>query len=228
MKIDRHGQAKILTQAEIHLLFSQGLQSDRSRALFGICLFTACRIREACTLRTADAYDLKGHVLPVLIIRKGNTKGKLATRTIPIIDDLRRLLINYHPGWKEVYLFPGRFGSHIDPDSADKILRKATHRVGLIGVSSHSFRRTALTMMSDNGTPLRVIQEVSGHRNLEQLQAYIEVRDEQVLGAVTGLSMLSPVSESGKYRFPGIHPTPNPPSSLAKNDLDSTQDSHEL
>jgi integrase len=51
-------------------------------------------------------------------------------------------------------------------------------RVGLIGVSSHSFRRTALTQMSNNGTPLRVIQEVSGHRNLEQLQVYIEVRDE--------------------------------------------------
>jgi hypothetical protein len=92
---------------------------------------------------------------------------------------LRILLTNYHPGWKEVYLFPGRFGGHLDPDSADKALRKAIKRVGLIGVSSHSFRRTALTMMSDNGTPLRIIQEVSGHRNLEQLQAYIEVRGAQ-------------------------------------------------
>ena len=55
--------------------------------------------------------------------------------------------------------------------------------------------------MSSNGTPLRVIQEVSGHRNLEQLQTYIEVRDEQVLGAVTGLSMLSPVTDSGKYKL---------------------------
>jgi hypothetical protein len=27
MKIDRHGQAKILTQSEIQLLFSQGLQT---------------------------------------------------------------------------------------------------------------------------------------------------------------------------------------------------------
>jgi hypothetical protein len=31
----RHGQAKILTQAEIQLLFSQGLESDRDRALCG-------------------------------------------------------------------------------------------------------------------------------------------------------------------------------------------------
>jgi integrase/recombinase XerD len=58
--------------------------------------------------------------------------------------------------------------------------------------------------MSDNHVPLRVIQEVSGHRNLEQLQAYIEVRDEQVLGAVTGLSMLSPIPQSEKCAFPGL------------------------
>jgi len=49
---------------------------------------------------------------------------------------------------------------------------------------------------------------VSGHRNLEQLQAYIEVRDDQVLGAVTGLSLLSPMPDSGKYVYPGVKETP--------------------
>ncbi len=208
MKVDRHGKAKILSQAEIQLLFSQGFQTPRDRALFGICLFTACRLREACTLYTIDAYEPTGKVRPVLIIRKANTKGKLATRTIPIIDDLRSLLTNYHPSSGQPYLFPGRFNGYLDPDSADKSLRKAMKRVGLIGVSSHSFRRTALTQMSNNGTPLRVIQEVSGHRNLEQLQVYIEVRDDQVLGAVTGLSMLSPMPDSGKYRYPGLDNQP--------------------
>jgi integrase/recombinase XerD len=59
--------------------------------------------------------------------------------------------------------------------------------------------------MSDAGIPLRIIQEVSGHRSLEQLQAYIEVRDEQVLGAVTALSMLSPVeADVRKYRYPDV------------------------
>jgi integrase/recombinase XerD len=59
--------------------------------------------------------------------------------------------------------------------------------------------------MSDAGIPLRIIQEVSGHRSLEQLQTYIEVRDEQVLGAVTALSMLSPVGEEvRKYGYPDV------------------------
>jgi integrase/recombinase XerD len=49
--------------------------------------------------------------------------------------------------------------------------------------------------MSNAGIPLRVIQEISGHRNLEQLQRYLEVTDAQVLGAVASLAMLSPVAE---------------------------------
>lgn len=85
MKIDRHGQAKILTPEEIQLLFSEGLTAPRDRALFGICLYTACRIREACTLRTADVYNRKGVMRPEIIIRKGNTKGKLATRTVKTV-----------------------------------------------------------------------------------------------------------------------------------------------
>jgi integrase/recombinase XerD len=51
--------------------------------------------------------------------------------------------------------------------------------------------------MSNAGIPLRVIQEISGHRNLEQLQKYLEVSDQQVLGAAASLAMLSPVGRTG-------------------------------
>ncbi|MHC5827022.1 MAG: tyrosine-type recombinase/integrase, partial [Nostoc sp.] len=117
----------------------------------------------------------------------------------------RRLLVEYYPMAGDVYLFPGRSDGHISEDSAARILREACQQVDIFGVSSHSFRRTALTQMSNAGIPLRVIQEISGHRNLEQLQRYLEVSDSQVLGAAAALSMLSPVGENvGKYRFPDI------------------------
>ena len=66
----------------------------------------------------------------------------------------------------------------------------------IIGVSTHSFRRTVLTQISNAGIPLRIIQEISGHRNLEQLQKYLEVSDSQVLGAAAMLSMLSLVTKT--------------------------------
>ncbi|MFM6398465.1 tyrosine-type recombinase/integrase, partial [Planktothrix sp.] len=69
-----------------------------------------------------------------------------------------------------------------------------------------------LTQMSNAGIPLRTIQEISGHRNLEQLQQYLEVQPEQVRGAIAALSMLSPVNDSRdvKSLFPDIH-TPQTP-----------------
>jgi integrase/recombinase XerD len=59
----------------------------------------------------------------------------------------------------------------------------------------------ALTQLSNAGIPLRVIQEISGHNNLEQLQKYLEVKPEQVRGAVAALSMISHSGEScdGSY-----------------------------
>ncbi|MHC5917024.1 MAG: tyrosine-type recombinase/integrase [Nostoc sp.] len=213
MRINRHGRAKVLTQSEIQLIFSDGLDNDRDRSLFGVCLFSACRIRECCTLLTQDIYTPKGVVRPRLIIRKSNSKGKLATRSIPVIEDLRRLLVEYYPLAGDDYLFPGRSDGHISEDSASRILRGACKQAGIIGVSTHSFRRSALSAMSNAGIPLRVIQEISGHRNLEQLQRYLEVTDAQVLGAAAALSMLSPVDRSGveletnqKFEFDAQHP----------------------
>ena len=200
MKIDRHGRAKILTTAEIQLLFNKGLETPRDRALFGICLYTACRINEACTIHSVDVYDTVGRVRTELTIRKGNTKGKLATRGIPVLEDLRRRLVTYQPPDPHGYLFPGRHGrGHLLADSASWLLRGACKRVGIEGVSTHSFRRTALTQMSNAGIPLRIIQEVSGHRTLDELQKYLEVKPEQIRGAIAALSMLSPVESETVY-----------------------------
>jgi len=202
MKRDRHGKGKILATDEIQLLFSEGLACHRDRCLFAVALFSAARINEVCTLLTEDVFDRQASVRSHLTIRKGNTKGKLTTRTIPIIEDLRSILKTYQPLSGSPYLFPGRYGyGHMTSDSAARILRKACARVGIEGASTHSFRRTALTLMSDTNIPLKVIAEVSGHRNLGQLQAYLEVRPSQVLGAVASLSILSPVSEGGKRKL---------------------------
>ncbi len=188
MKIDRHGKAKVLSQAEIQLLFGQGLQNNRDCALFGICLYCCCRINEACTLSVSDTYDQSGRVRTELIIRKGNTKGKLATRAIPVIEDLRVLLNAYQSRVERGYLFPGRHGrGHIHPDSADKILRAALIELRIEGASTHSFRRTCLTQMHKSGVPLKVIQQISGHRTLAALQKYLEVLDEDLEAAVDTL-----------------------------------------
>lgn len=217
VKVNGHGKAKILSHDEIQILFNEGLHNLRDRVIFAVCLFTAARINEAVTLYTQDVYDRKGNVRVELTFRKSNTKGKLATRTIPVIDELRGYLERYRPEAGRKWLFPGGVfredqTTHINPRSASRVLHKAFQRVNIDGASTHSMRRTALTMMSNAGIPLRTIQEVSGHRNLEQLQQYLEVQPEQVRGAVSILSMLSPVDETPVNIDVYVHnPTPQTP-----------------
>jgi integrase/recombinase XerD len=179
MKVAGNGQGKILTPEELKLLFVKGFVSSRDRALFGICLFTGCRVSEALALQTSD---IKGGTLT---FRKSTTKGKLKTRVVDIQPGLAQLLTEYQtsPG----ALFPGMRGRSLTLTRfmADKILKAACDRVLLVGVSTHSFRRTALTMMSSAGIPLRVIQEISGHNDLGTLQRYLEVSPEQKRRAVS-------------------------------------------
>ena len=178
MKVAGNGQGKILTPEELRRLFTDGFTRERDRALFGICLFTGCRVSEALALQTSD---IKGGTLT---FRKSTTKGKLKTRVVDIQPGLTQLLAEYptSPG----ALFPGMRGRSLTLTRfmADKILKAACDRIGLVGVSTHSFRRTALTMMSSAGIPLRVIQEISGHNDLGTLQRYLEVSPEQKRQAV--------------------------------------------
>ncbi len=186
-KIDRHGKAAILTAQQITQLFDC-LGSDRNRALFGCCLYLGCRISEACSLQTVDVYASGGEVRSQIQIRRGNTKGKIATRTIDTHPKLLELLSKHNPGSVWVFQSRSHYWRHLDPDSADWILRQACKKAGLEGVSTHSFRRTALTALSSSGVPLRVIQEVSGHCALNELQKYLEVSPEQVKSAIANLN----------------------------------------
>jgi len=157
-----------------------------------------------------------------MVIRKGNSKGKLGTRTIPIIQELRLLLETY----EYPYLFPSRHlnhrWKHANPEAASHRFQEACSLVGIIGASAHSLRRSALTQMSNAGIPLRIIQEISGHHNLEQLQKYLEVRPDQVHGAVSALSTLSYVR---KTTYPDSAPpspqNPLPPEQLSQGLSDS-------
>ena len=49
-------------------------------------------------------------------------------------------------------------------------------------------RRTALTRLHQQGVPLRIIQEISGHKSLATLQKYLEVTESEKENALGLLS----------------------------------------
>ena len=190
MKVNKFGRAAILTPTQITLLFEEGFTKPRDRALFGVCLYAAARIDEACTLLRGDIIGIRG-VRSVLVIRSYNTKGKQSTREIQVHPQLKEYIEEHHrtDRWHtRPLLFPGRHGrGSIHKASADKILRDVCLKLEIEGVSTHSFRRTALTRMSDKGVPLRHIQAISGHKTLAALERYLGVTEQQKQSAIATL-----------------------------------------
>ena len=175
MKINRFNRARVLTTAELDALHAH-LPGPHA-VVASVLRRTGSRISEALALRWK-------YVTPSSIVLIAPTvKGRTKTRSIP----LHPLLAEELDAWKlvanpdnnpEAWVFPGRHaGEHLTRRAFDHALRRAVKELGLQGTSTHSFRRSFLTSCSQNGVPLRNIQSISGHSNLQVLANYIEVSD---------------------------------------------------
>jgi integrase/recombinase XerD len=85
------------------------------------------------------------------------------------------------------YLFPGRFGQHMTTQAADKALRQACDYLGLQGVNTHSFRRSLLTKMHNQGHSLRTLQQITKHSDIGNLAKYLDVGQQEADAALCSL-----------------------------------------
>ena len=119
--------------------------------------------------------------------RKARPDGTRETRQISLHKDLISYLANYeHPesGW----LFPGRADhKHITYDSVYQYWQEKFLELGLDnrGFSCHSTRRWFITELVRSGTHPKVIQKITGHKNLNIVMDYAEVSDETIKNALS-------------------------------------------
>lgn len=181
------GQAKILSSKEIESLFKI-LATNRDKTLFALGIYTGMRIGEIIRLEQEQVFTDEGvrYQLTVKRLKKKST----VYSDIPIHSKLRQLLKEYRNEVRhDFWLFPSSesVDGHISRARAHEILAAAFQTLKLDGASTHSMRRSCLTYMSRAGIPLRTIQEISGHSNLGQLQAYLQVDPEDKHKAISVL-----------------------------------------
>ena len=168
-KVNRHGQARHLTEADLALLFD-ALPDEKWQCIFAIAYFTGSRISEVLSLDVSDIGS------DSILIRRANTKTK-KTRTANLVPGLKPFLEAYDAP-ESGYLFPARHNSksakHISRQAADQVLREACGYVGLDGVSTHSFRRSFATNLNKQGVSLAKIARLLGHESATMTARYIE------------------------------------------------------
>ncbi len=177
-KVNGRGQAKILTPDELEQVI--GLAREPYRLAIAIAAYTGCRMGEAIALR---AENLKNDAIVFTRTKTGET------RAIPMHPKLKALLAESKLP-SSGYLFPSNGGKtlpHITRQAVDKELRAVAEGLGLEGVGTHSFRRTALTAMKNAHTPLANIAAISGHKSLNELARYLDVSEGDKVNAIAAL-----------------------------------------
>ena len=188
MKVDRNGAATVLTPAGLDALLDAA-PSPRYRALWAVQRWTAGRIGECLALTWGD-------VNGAITFRRANTKTG-TTRQVPTSARLEAELQTYraawaaehgHPPTKVEALFPaaGSTTTTMSRQAADKALRATSTALGMLGVSTHSFRRSFATGALQRGVDLPTIQRVTGHKSLGSLGHYLEVDPADVAAAIEG------------------------------------------
>ena len=180
------GKAAVISPADMERLFSEdGFQTDRDRALFGLCRYTAARISEVCQMKLSDVCLPDGTVKAAIVFRAATTKGNYGQKTVKVAPALVALLAVYDLPKRGEYLFPGRHGlGHINPISASQLFKAVCDRLGLQHVSTHSLRRTAIVRLREAGFLLEEIQQISGHKSLDGLSHYLSVSESRLETAV--------------------------------------------
>jgi integrase/recombinase XerD len=163
-KVDRNGKARVLDASELERLFG-ALPSERDRVLFAVAYFCGARISEVLKLRIEDIGA------GVITFKASNTKTG-ESRQARIIAPLATLLEGYVVE-ESGALFPGRHGrGHMTRQAADQILRDTCERVGIEGVSTHSFRRSFVSQQVKLGRSPHQISQLTGHKSLGSLLEY--------------------------------------------------------
>ena len=177
-KSQGHGQALVLEQRDADAIVNAC--SPALRAVFSFARCTAARISEVLNLRFENLTS--AHV----VLPKRICKGKKKTREVPINGRLAEEIRTWKSEWQHLQghnLFPGRSGDpkqmHLTRGAADKALQKVCAELGIIGASTHSWRRTSLTNANDAGVSLKVLSAISGHSSLDMLSRYRQTSEKQ-------------------------------------------------
>ena len=128
------------------------------------------RLSECLTLTMADM-DFDHNQIR---IRQG--KGKKDRQTVlsrTLLSEMKDYLIKFCP---KIFLFEGQKGGRYSASSIQAIMKRAVKKSGIKKHATvHTLRHSFATHLLENGTDIRFIQELLGHKRLETTQIYTHI-----------------------------------------------------
>jgi integrase/recombinase XerD len=175
----------VLSPEEV-MQFLKAVASAKHRVILTTCYAAGLRISEAICLRP-PAIDSKRMVLRV-------EQGKGQKDRYVMLSP--KLLATLRDWWRverpQHWLFPGdKPGQHISKDAVEQACQKA-HRLCHIPkpITPHSLRHAFAVHLLEQGTDVRTIQLLLGHRSLATTARYLRIATSKVCSTTSPLDLL--------------------------------------
>ena len=181
-------QAKTLSRIQVKMISEYFLTNRyglRDQTIFFFSVKAGLRAKEIAHLKWSMVMNSDGSVGDYLNLPSSSSKGN-GGRVVPLNKDLKRNLVEMleeHQTYKVFNLSTSSIvrterSKSTTPQSIVNMFQKWYQKLGLIGCSSHSGRRTFITETSKKislvGGSLRDIQMMVGHSSLQTTQRYID------------------------------------------------------
>ena len=178
-KTNRSGKSALLSKQQLEILVAS--LPEKYSLLAELLYFSAGRVSEVTSIKVRNLNLTDG----LVTFEKSTTKTK-ETRQVPLPPTVLKNLaswIDSHGLKTDDYIFftnsrniKVEAGSKaVTTQSVDSFFRKAFDWNGILGASTHSFRRSRLTHLHiEEKWSLREIMDISGHKNLLSLQQYLD------------------------------------------------------
>lgn len=127
-----------------------------------------------------------------MIIRIKQSKGQ-KDRIVPLSNTILSMLRTYYLQFKpKEYLFEGQNGGSYSERSLAAVLKKACTKADIKKpVTIHTLRHSYATHLLENGTDLRYIQELLGHKSSKTTEIHTHVSTKAIQKIGSPLDKLS-------------------------------------
>ena len=175
----------ILSPEEV-MQFLGCVGANNHRAILTCCYAAGLRISEAVALQAVHIDSAR------MVIRVEQGKGR-KDRYVMLSPKLLEILRNW---WRQtrpqLWLFPGQIpGRHISTDAVEHICQQTHQRCHIAKpITPHSLRHAFAVHLLEQGTDVRTIQLLLGHRSLATTARYLRIATTKVCSATSPLDLL--------------------------------------
>jgi integrase/recombinase XerD len=172
----------ILSRDEIKALIKFA-STNKSKLIIKLLYSSGIRVSELVNMKVKDLELSR----KTAWVRSGKgSKDRLIILSERFVKDLEKYMLKHN----NELLFPGHKGA-LSTRNIQKLVHLAAYKAGINKVvTPHTLRHSFATHLLENGTDIRMIQELLGHSNLQTTQIYTQVSSEEKLKVISPLDNL--------------------------------------